>query len=202
MTFHLLRRIAMDANSSYNNYLVNALYGRDFLPTRDGSIDGGSIWTFKNCDDEQEATTTKRGVNRPYVAQVFGVVDHVALNDDVLVVRLRCPGNASCFTQKLFDAQVANALSIIAEDARGVDGKVVSSWKATLWNSVSLPFVAGTFYAMLIIDVPTTIRPAFTFPGPGVAIKATVSLKRVETRGMDDGEPRLVRHLVRLLSTD
>jgi hypothetical protein len=79
MAHTLLQRIHFDDESEWSNFLLNATYDKDFVPTRDSSIGYGSLWIFKQCkeDAENDPTDVRRGHLMPYMAQVFGEIDAI-----------------------------------------------------------------------------------------------------------------------------
>jgi hypothetical protein len=100
MPHPLLQRIHLDAEFEWNNFLLNATYGEDFVPTRDRSIGYGALWVFKQCKDdaEDEPTDVRRGHLLPYMSQVFGEIDaieclvrvyHLSLCLDMISQRFR-----------------------------------------------------------------------------------------------------------------
>ncbi|KAJ6476670.1 hypothetical protein C8R47DRAFT_1220162 [Mycena vitilis] len=185
MPFPLHLRVQLDAAESQKCYLVNACYGTDFVPTRDRSIPYGSMWTFKCCRSEFQATALTRGSLRQYSAIVFGRVDHIRPDvGPVCVVTLTCPESKNVQVAELFGAQLRKIESIIKEDSCDMTGSVISSWISMLWRSVQLPYKAGAFY----VDFPPELASTLSV---GRNIEAIVRLRR-ETADLDTGENNYV----------
>ncbi|KAJ6476668.1 hypothetical protein C8R47DRAFT_1075536 [Mycena vitilis] len=168
-------------------FLVNAAYGKDFVPTRDRSIPYGSMSTFKCCRREVRPTATSRGHLVPFACIVFGEVDFVQSEGLARLVRLKCPEGVSAQVADLYRAQVKNMACIINEDAADLTGAVVSSWISTLCAPTTyLPYIPGTFY----VDFPCTVVPDLRL---GTKIEVAVFMKRLDTRDISNTEDNYVR---------
>ncbi|KAJ7153794.1 hypothetical protein C8R46DRAFT_1042171 [Mycena filopes] len=118
--FPLLVRIAIDLTSSAKQFLLNAEPDEDFVATRDRSTKGGSVWSFKRCEDDlvdvDLASPIRNSLPR-YFAFVFGQVELMVETERGYLVGLQCPDNATCRMQSAFNKQLEVLKDTLAIEA-------------------------------------------------------------------------------------
>ncbi|KAJ7915955.1 hypothetical protein B0H13DRAFT_1871572 [Mycena leptocephala] len=118
------------ANSSFT--LAQARYGRDFVPTREGTESCASVYTFKCTKDSlnYDPLSEAKNRSRKYLSTVFGAVHNVMdAGDGVhLVVRVQCPAGISCDAQAMYFKQIRWMKAIIEKDGLTTAGAVDISW--------------------------------------------------------------------------
>ncbi|KAJ7754889.1 hypothetical protein B0H16DRAFT_1722592 [Mycena metata] len=116
--FPLPERIELDRTQLQNYFLSNAVYGEDFVATRDKGTEKGSIWSFKRCNDwEVFPDLPYRLPSPPFFVNVFGQVDIACLvGGGKVVIRLKSPSNSVCKIRHSYDRQLAQLKRILWED--------------------------------------------------------------------------------------
>ncbi|KAJ6448510.1 hypothetical protein C8R47DRAFT_1231004 [Mycena vitilis] len=112
-----------------------AKYSRDFLPTRDRTLAGGDLLTYKGTGDlyEKNPTSTRRGCLRKYEGCAFGeVVSIETLEDDLgLVVQFQCPTNASCLERHVYMDQLRALQGIVDQENTELGDYAHCTWFAS-----------------------------------------------------------------------
>ncbi|KAJ6540814.1 hypothetical protein DFH09DRAFT_1323057 [Mycena vulgaris] len=130
----------LDNSDSCN--IANGVLHTHFSPTRDWSIPGGAIFSYKDCMVEWMGTDTEKGRLEPAYPGVFGEIASVGfLSDEFgdvgLVVRLVCPTGARCSIKAFYDKQLKVGLPVGPDDtlpempeiaADMVPGRVYGMW--------------------------------------------------------------------------
>ncbi|KAJ7459320.1 hypothetical protein FB451DRAFT_1182346 [Mycena latifolia] len=110
--------------------LGQAVYGQDFLPIRECTQDGNSLYLFTDTTESIDLTASTRDRENPFLSVMFGCVGTIGdLTDDSGVwIRLRCPGHATCEVKSLYRKQSQILLKIIKKEDMDPGGKVLQSW--------------------------------------------------------------------------
>ncbi|KAJ6517483.1 hypothetical protein C8R47DRAFT_1063163 [Mycena vitilis] len=108
--------------------LATAIYGEDYMPTRQQSLPAlaGSLFTFKDLSlatSEIPPTDEERGYLHIFQCLAFGEVVSV-MEDDTggVAIELCCPENASCAVVELYLEQIQSLQNLIDTDAVGAPG--------------------------------------------------------------------------------
>ncbi|KAJ7819538.1 hypothetical protein B0H13DRAFT_1921714 [Mycena leptocephala] len=159
-----------------------ARYGRDFLPTRERSLGGGSLYTGKAVHTDPEmsevhATEYTRGRLRKFLCLAFGEVASVLrLDKDAgIVVKLVCPRGASCVALSMFGRQLDTLEDIVVQDANNSDVNCISSWFNPPDSDQETDSTRDHFWTFAV----------------GKIIDAMVSLQRIDTVDKSDNTVRL-----------
>ncbi|KAJ7130739.1 hypothetical protein C8R43DRAFT_661224 [Mycena crocata] len=111
-------------------FFGSAKFCEDFAPIREQTYMDGDLFTYKDCKREVDASGLLRGHVPNFHPLVFGEVDWVgALSDSVgILVRLKCPTNASDSAKTEFSTQLDAMALIIAQERVETGGFTESSW--------------------------------------------------------------------------
>jgi hypothetical protein len=134
-----------DPSSGEN--LANACINVDFAPTRDRTLRGGCLYSYKDCRRSRETYDGEKSSLCPMVAALFGEVQWVAtpVKDSLpaaqqltapqsayqgLLVRLSCPATATCAVKELYSRQM-----LVLEDIVTADNAVRGPFYFKIWGA-------------------------------------------------------------------
>ncbi|KAJ7148134.1 hypothetical protein C8R43DRAFT_1129277 [Mycena crocata] len=128
--------------------LADAEYDRDYVALRQCSIDEGSVYKFKRCPEEDSRMGFTKGYCLNYAPTLFGIVDTVLFLDKHIVVRFKCPPDATCAVLKLYAQQTAQLRRILDKDSEDLGGSIGRSWFDCTELSDLAPAMPGCFYVL------------------------------------------------------
>ncbi|KAJ6576487.1 hypothetical protein DFH09DRAFT_1078089 [Mycena vulgaris] len=163
-----------DVNGSIGYSVAFVNYLVDMVPTRDRSIAGGSLYTFKipspEYGSEVGPTHARRGYIRNYKGDVFGKVDAVCemVHQKGVSLRIKCPSFASCAVREVFLAQVKLFRNILQHDNETLGGGVRGSWFSSTSMGCNQELIPDSFHEYSLLGHSITVLDREDVPSRGV----------------------------------
>ncbi|KAJ6575706.1 hypothetical protein DFH09DRAFT_1311755 [Mycena vulgaris] len=182
----LVYKRARPDSVAFVNYLV------DMVPTRDRSIAGGSLYTFKipspEYGSEVGPTHARRGYIRNYKGDVFGEVDAVCemVHQKGVSLRIKCPSFASCAVREVFLAQVKLFRNILQHDNETLGGGVRGSWFSSTSMGCNQELLPDSFHVNIMTHSDT--QQAALLRMIGELLQLRISLQRIDLPSAADGD--------------
>ncbi|KAJ6451880.1 hypothetical protein C8R47DRAFT_1083933 [Mycena vitilis] len=178
----------------------------DYAPSRDRSLAGGSLYTFKakgnEYREEISPTNTRRGRLRKFVTCAFGEVDAAYTMSDGrgVCIRLRAPAEGSCSVSEAFGGQLKFLRDVLGQHNRS--GRVRGSWFATD-TLVNVETKDGCFYVFMVTMSASATAMLLNHVLTGKLIQLEVSFQRLDlpANGGIESEYSLLGHHLVILNT-
>ncbi|KAJ6455111.1 hypothetical protein C8R47DRAFT_1082906 [Mycena vitilis] len=178
----------------------------DYAPSRDRSLAGGSLYTFKakgnEYREEISPTNTRRGRLRKFVTCAFGEVDAAYTMSDGrgVCIRLRAPAEGSCSVSEAFGGQLKFLRDVLGQHNRS--GRVRGSWFATD-TLVNVKTKDGCFYVFMVTMSASATAMLLNHVLTGKLIQLEVSFQRLDlpANGGIESEYSLLGHHLVILNT-
>ncbi|KAJ7033608.1 hypothetical protein C8F04DRAFT_1184049 [Mycena alexandri] len=191
-------------SSAKHGALAFTVYPDDLVPTRERSIAGGSLSTFKGNGFREDIaiwpTELKRGFNPKFLSLAFGevvsVVEivrgfgvgkldvyNVQKDRSGACVEFGCPTGATCAAVELFNQQLVSLRDIVKSDVADVGGICSSSWFSYDNISQSPETMTGRFWVYFMAEYAGHHERLVKDFITGRHVDALVSFQRIERDG-------------------
>ncbi|KAJ7177015.1 hypothetical protein C8R46DRAFT_1213576 [Mycena filopes] len=172
--------------------LCCASYPAHFSPTRDRTLAGGSLFTYKDriFDANLTLNPERRAESKRYTGVAFGEVRSVITLDQRagFVVQICCPDDASCCAIEMYTAQIRLLKSVVDTDDVENPGDSSASWFVPPPpDNVAPRFADPCFYVYVMANNPRELRDLTAQMTTGKMLQVWVTPERID-RELPDGE--------------
>ncbi|KAJ6447612.1 hypothetical protein C8R47DRAFT_1231354 [Mycena vitilis] len=166
------------------------------MPTCDRSVAQGSLFTYKDACEfyEQPPTATRRGHLERYRARAFGEVESIEplVGNDGVVVKFRCPAEASRLEERMYMAQLHTLQTVVDTENIELGNHARLTWFVS--PASGPPTNGGAsdgFYLMKTADCwQEDVSVWIESIKPGMVMDAWFSIQRIDSLSIDGRKHR------------